>query len=125
MPLAWNGSKVRLTLGRFWAAAGEASRTRANRSFFIMFSLSRRFVADIPVHPPDEIFHVGRVGVAAVMLPPGQLSVQQADIHARHLGAVIVALFAQAARAKQFPDRLPRHRRHIAPLVIQPTAVAV
>src|SRR3569833_3058491 len=117
MPLAWNGSKVRLTLGKVWAAAGEASRTRANRSFFMLFSLCRRFVADIPVRPSDKVFHVGRVGMAAVMLPPGLLSVQQADIPARHLGAVIIALFAQTARAQQFPHRLRRHRRHIAALV--------
>src|SRR6185312_9234516 len=109
MPLARNGSKVRLTLGKLWAAAGPifrletASRTRANRSFFMLFSLCRRFVADIPVRPSDKVFHVGRVGMAAVMLPPGQLSVQQADIHAGHLGAVIIPLFAQTPRAKQLP----------------------
>src|SRR6185437_2390163 len=114
MPLAWNGSKVRLTLGKLWAAAGEASRTKANRNFFIMLSLCRLLVADIPVHPGDEIFHVGRVGVAAVMLAPGELPVQKADIHARHPGAVIIMCFTQAVRAQQLPDRLRRHGGHIA-----------
>src|ERR1700722_34504 len=42
MLLAWNGSSTRLTLGRVWALAGEASSSNAITIFFMLSSPEQR-----------------------------------------------------------------------------------
>ena len=57
----------------------EMSLTRLTRSFFFILAIVLLFVIlDLAAGPFDEILHVGSVGVAAVMLTPGQFAVQQA-----------------------------------------------
>src|SRR3569833_4655202 len=113
--MGWNTSE---TLGNTCAAAGRAvsASSAAVISFFMACPLLRWRMADIPVHPLDEPFHVRRIGMAAVMLAPGELSVQHGDIHRRHLGDVIIADVADALGAQQGPGRLCGDGGHVAAL---------
>ena len=85
----------------------------------------RRGVAEQSVGPRDEVLPVGAVGVPAVVLPPGELPVEQPDVHGRHLRRVVVLGHAQIPGAQQPEHRPGGHGCHEAPLVIEPVRVAL
>src|SRR5665213_2959363 len=87
--------------------------------------LLRRSVTDELVGPLDEILHVRRIGVSAVMLTPRQLSREQTLIHRWHLRRVIISFPVEALDAKQRKHPARIHRRHEAPLMIEPMGVAL
>ena len=64
----------------------------------------RRTVSDELVGPLDEVLHVGRVSVPAVVLPPCELAVKQALIHRRHDSGLVVAGDVEAASTEQALD---------------------
>ena len=74
--------------------------------------------------PLNEMLHIGCVGVATITLPPGKLTVQQAIIHRRHLCRVIVPLLFRPLRAEEGEHSARVHRRHEAPLVVEPFRIA-
>ena len=47
-------------------------------------------VTDKFVGPGDKVLHIRGVGMAAVMLAPGQLAIEHADVHLRHLLGMVV-----------------------------------
>lgn len=47
-------------------------------------------MADEVVCPLDEVLHIWRVRVAAVMLTPGELTIEQTVIDDRHPGCVVI-----------------------------------
>ena len=77
-------------------------------------------MSDESVGPFQKTSHVGRVGVSAVVLPPGKLPVEQAGIHTRHLGGVVVLGDAQPLCPEQAEYRARGHRRHEASLLVEP-----
>ena len=77
------------------------------------------------VGPRQEVLPVRRVGVAAIVLAPGELAVEQADVHGRHLLGRVVVGAAEVLRAEQTEHRLRRDRGHEAALMIEPLRVAL
>ena len=83
-------------------------------------------MSDELVCPLNKVLHVGRVGVPAIVLAPGKLAVEQTR-------------GSQAASSRcdsRLPDSSPLapskrehaargHRRHEAPLVVEPIGVAL
>ena len=63
--------------------------------------------------------------MAAVMLSPRELAIEQTDIDGRHLRHAIVLLFAEILYAEQSEDRTRRNRGHVAALMIEPVCVAL
>src|ERR1700761_5954846 len=51
------------------------------------------------VRPADEVFEVGHIGVPALVLAPGELTIQHADADIGLLGILVVIPDAQVARA--------------------------
>lgn len=49
------------------------------------------------VSPRNEVFYIGGVGVAAIVLPPGQFPIQQTHIHAGHLCGFIIVRHPKAS----------------------------
>ena len=84
-----------------------------------------RLVADELVCPRDEVFPIGAVSMAAVMLAPGELPVQQAGIDRRHFRRVIVVRHAQVLGAQEPEHRSGGHCRHETALLIEPFRVAL
>ena len=83
-----------------------------------------REVPDQPVGPGDERLHVRAVFMAAVVLTPRQLSIQEPRVHGGHFGGAIVFLLADVPRPQQPEHRPRRDRRHVAALLVQPVGVA-
>src|SRR5690242_18690168 len=69
--------------------------------------------------------HVRAIFMAAVVLPPRELSVNQPDIDAGHDRGVIVVTLAEIASAEQTEHRPGGDRRHVAALVIEPVRIAL
>src|SRR6185295_2879380 len=84
----------------------------------------RRRVFDELVGPRDEVFHVGSVFMSAVVLPPGQFTVEQAGVDGWHLGGAIILFFADVARAQKAEGWPRGDSCHIAALLIEPVGVA-
>src|SRR3954471_23016852 len=84
----------------------------------------RRGVLQELVGPGDEVLPVGAVGVAAVVLTPGELAVQQAAVDRRHLLLRVVVGDAQGLGAEKTEDRLRRDSGHVAALLIEPFRIA-
>ena len=79
-------------LARARTSASRLLRIPAGEMFYRRNALGLRLRgADEFVGPLDEVLHVGGVGVASVVLTPGELSVEQALIDGRHLCGVVVA----------------------------------
>ena len=76
------------------------------------------------VGPGDEVLPIRTIGVAAVVLTPGELTIEQADVHGRHLLGLVVVRHTKTLRAEQAEDRLRRDGCHIAALVIEPLRIA-
>ena len=108
---------------------GHSVRTRINarQNEAVAFAqgLFLAGVADEFVSPVDEIFHVGCVGVAAVILTPGELAAEQAFIDRRHGGGAVVEIIgAEAGRAEQSPHGTGGDGCHPAAALIEPLGIA-
>src|SRR5262252_7916231 len=77
------------------------------------------------VGPRNEVFPVRPVGVPAIVLPPGKLSAEEADVYRRHLLRVVVVGRAEISRAEQPEYRTRRDRRHVAALMVEPSRIAL
>src|SRR6185295_16731301 len=86
--------------------------------------VDRRRVPEKFVRPRDEVLPVRTVGVAAVVLAPGQVAVEQANTDRWHFLLRVVVRDAQILRAEQAKHRLRRDGRHVAALLIEPPGVA-
>ena len=82
-------------------------------------------VADSFVDPLDEIFHIGGVGMTAIVLTPSQMSAQQAVIDGRHLCGMVVLIDAEALDAEQREHGTGRNGRHEASALIEPLRIAL
>jgi len=80
-------------------------------------------MSDESAGPFQKMLHVGPVGVSAVVLAPGKPPVEQADIHPRHLGGVVVLGDAQPFCPEQDEYRARGRRRHEASLLVEPLGV--
>src|SRR5262245_24647965 len=58
------------------------------------------------------------------MLPPGELSVEHADVDGRHLLGFVVIRRSQILRTQKFENGSGGDRGHVAALVIEPSGVA-
>src|SRR5215813_9664912 len=76
------------------------------------------------VGPRNEVFPVRRVGVSAVMLSPGKVSIEHGGIDRRHFCGVVALLDAPFPGPKQPEDRLRSNSGHETALMIEPTCVA-
>ncbi len=63
----------------------------ANFAFIVICSISP---IEHFVRPGDEIFHVRTIFMAAVVLAPGELAVQQTGVYRRLFGGPVIFLFA-------------------------------
>src|SRR5437667_12633844 len=97
---------------------------RNTMSAACVFSSRERGVLQILVGPGNEIFPVGAVGVSAVVLPPGQLAVEHADVHGRHLLPLVIIRYAEIFRAEKPENRAGRDGGHVAALMIEPPRIA-
>ena len=77
------------------------------------------------VDPLDEIFHVGGVGVAAIILTPGELPTQEAIVDRGHLGGAVVAVDAEAFGAEQGEDGTCGNGGHVTASLIEPLGIAL
>src|SRR5215203_4574652 len=77
------------------------------------------------VRPREEVLPVRRVGVAAVVLPPRQLAVEQPDVHRGHALLHVVVGDAEGLRTEQAERRLRRDGGHVAPLLVEPLRIAL
>src|SRR5207247_2091182 len=78
-----------------------------------------------PVGPRDKVLPIGAVRVAAIVLPPGKLSVEQADIHRRHLLFAVIVRSPQVPGAEQPEYGARGDRRHEAALMVEPLRVTL
>ena len=101
-----------------------ASFCRWNRELFLRGRRGRR-VLDEFVGPRDEVFHVRPVFMSAVVLAPGEFTVEQAGVHGRHFRGAIIFFFANIPRAQETEDRSGGDPRHVAALLVEPIGVAV
>ena len=76
------------------------------------------------ISPGKEVFPIGRVGVSAVVLAPGELSIEEALVYRRHFRGVIVVADTEIFRAEQPENRACRNGCHEAALLVQPFRVA-
>src|SRR5665213_3769665 len=72
------------------------------------------------VGPGNEVLPVGSIGVAAIVLPPGELPVKQPDVDGRHFRVKVIVPSAQVSCSKQSKDRPRRHGGHEASFMIEP-----
>ena len=76
------------------------------------------------IGPLDEMLDVRRVRVAAVVLTPGQLAVEQARVDGGHFFLLVIVGRAQVLRAEQSKHRLRGDGGHEAALLVEPVGVA-
>jgi hypothetical protein len=81
--------------------------------------------ADKFIRPGDEIFHVGRIGMTAIVLPPRELAIEKTDMDWRHFFRVVVAGDTKRRCTEQLKDRLRGYSGHVAALVIEPLGIAL
>src|SRR5262245_62644186 len=80
--------------------------------------------AEVVVRPRQEILPVGRVRMSAVVLAPRKVSVEQSDVHGRHLLLRVVVGDTERLGAEQAKGGLRGDGCHVAALVIEPLRVA-
>ena len=85
-------------------------------------SMSAARRSDVPAGPFEEGGEVGDVGVAAVVLPPGQLAADQ-GIDRRHLVGQVISRRAEVLLAQQPIGRTGQHGRHEAAARIDPVRI--
>ena len=73
--------------------------------------------------PSDEVFHVRAVLVSAVVLPPGEFTVEQIRVYRRHLCRSVILFLANVLCSKQTEHRACRDRGHVASLLIEPKGI--
>src|SRR6266498_2074552 len=83
-----------------------------------------RRVLDEFVGPGDEVFHVRTVFVSAVVLAPGEFTIEQARVDRRHYCGAVIFFFADVARAQKAEDRPGGDGRHVTALLIEPIGIA-
>src|SRR5688500_8384627 len=87
-----------------------ATRKKQRGWVFILIScggngLFKRGVFEEFVGPGEEEFHVGTIFMAAIVLSPGELAIEQADVDGRHFGGAVILLDAEVTRAEKPEDR--------------------
>src|SRR5690606_36116071 len=76
--------------------------------------------------PWNEVFPVRSVGVAAVMLAPGEAPIEQARIHGRfEFFHVVIGGCTKPLLSQQAENRTGGHRRHEAALLVEPQRIAL
>jgi hypothetical protein len=65
------------------------------------------------IRPRDEILPVRRIGMAAIMLPPGKLAVEKPHVNRGHLFDEVVIGATEIFGAEQAVDRLRGNRRRV------------
>src|SRR5262245_25107715 len=83
-----------------------------------------RSVTQELVGPRYEVFPVRTISMAAVVLPPGELAIEQADVDCRHSFRLVVVRPAQIFCAKQPKHGSSGDSSHETALVIEPIGVA-
>jgi hypothetical protein len=78
-------------------------------------------VADEFAGPPNEPFHVGRVGVPAIVLTAGKLPIGKALIHGRHFGGPVIAFDIRTFGPQQVIDAPRIDGGHEASLMVEMT----
>src|SRR5437764_7823716 len=122
--MAWPGVASMRTV---WANAAVASAVKRNAIWADLRAavMTSNSPPHEPVCPLEEVLQVRGIGVAPIVLPPGQLAVQEPDVHGRHRLRAVVVGDAQILRAEQLEDGARRHGGHVAPAVVQPARVAL
>src|SRR5579863_8779604 len=109
------------------ATAGSSAQQAAMASplsIAIRLLLGRR-MPDFFVGPLQEPLHVGSVSVSAIVLAPGEVSIEQAMVYLRHLRSTIVAFYIKAFGAEQCEDAARIHGGHPAALMVEPVCIAL
>src|SRR5215469_11646513 len=86
--------------------------------------LCRYRTAEVFVGPRNKVLPVRPIRVAAVMLPPRKLAIEQTDIHSRHLFGLVIIGPSKIFNPEQPEHGLRRDCRHEATLMIEPLRVA-
>ncbi len=76
------------------------------------------------VGPGDEVFPVGAVGVAAVVLTPCEGSVKETLVDGGHFGGAVVLLHSEVVGSEKAADFAGGDRGHEAALLIEPFGIA-
>lgn len=74
--------------------------------------------------PCDEVLHVWCVRVSAVVLPPSELSIQQAVVYRRKRYVMIIVGKPRTLGPEKLEHGLGRNRGHKAALLVQPVSIA-
>src|ERR1700761_6524533 len=82
-------------------------------------------VADFLVRPEEKVLRIGGIGVASVMLAPGELSIEQAGVEGRHLFGVVVVGNAEVFCSEELEYGSGGNGSHIAALVVEPFGVSL
>src|SRR5215475_3760216 len=80
--------------------------------------------AEVFVGPRNKVLPVRPIRVAAVMLPPRKLAIEQTDVHSRHLLGLVIIGPSKIFSAEQPEHGLRRDCGHEAALMIEPFRVA-
>src|SRR5262245_39205569 len=92
--------------------------------FLLWLILSRLGDSGLRLRPANEVLYIRLIGVAAIVLTPGQDAVEQIHIDVRHAFLHEVVTAPQVARSQQPENRLCRNRGHEAALMVEPVCVA-
>src|SRR5262249_15479179 len=87
--------------------------SRGDRKACALRAIAGTCASEALVSPCDEVLPVGAVGMAAVVLAPGKLAVEQPDVHARHLLDGVVVRPSEIPRAEQPEHGACGDRRHV------------
>jgi hypothetical protein len=81
-------------------------------------------LCDVFVSPLDEVLDVRFIGVATVVLSPGEFAIEHLNVHGRHLFGLVIITASKIASTEQSEHRLGRDRGHEAALMIEPLGIA-
>ena len=62
--------------------------------------------------------------MAAVVLAPGEVAIEEAGVDGGHFGGAVIFFFTDVARAEEAEDRAGGGGGHVAALLIEPKGVA-
>lgn len=82
------------------------------------------FFGKPPIGPLHKVLDVWQIGVAAIVLPPGEFALKHANIDGRHLLRDVIIAATEIASSEQPKCWLRRDRGHEAALLIEPIGVA-
>src|SRR5678815_5032789 len=86
-------------------------------------SLFASTLSKLTVSPFDKVFHVGAIFVAAVVLAPCEVAIEQAGVHGRHFSGLIIFFNAEIARAEETEHRAGSDGRHVTAFLIEPLGI--